>query len=120
MSEAGSEGTGREPTVLVGWDIVEVGLRQAWPFVTFCSPGGRTERRLFIDTDFVVRSAGQSEPTGTTPLARLEPLVMLGVTRVEVSADQLKVCLDDGTRLEISNHDNAETTHAPWWFGTSA
>lgn len=34
---------------LVGWEVLEVGLRQAWPFLTLGSPGDRVERRLFID-----------------------------------------------------------------------
>lgn len=28
---------------LVGWDVLEVGLRQAWPFLTFGSPENRTD-----------------------------------------------------------------------------
>jgi hypothetical protein len=46
---------GDERLVLNGSDVLAVGRRQAWLFVTFASPmAERYERTLWIDTDFIV------------------------------------------------------------------
>jgi hypothetical protein len=105
-----------EPARLVGWHVAEVGVRQAWPFVTFCAPTGEaTEKRLYIDTDFSVRGATGAEITGP-PLNRIESVLMLTVDDVRHGADGLSFRFDDGSALTISAEPNAETTHDVWWF----
>jgi hypothetical protein len=101
---------------LVGWDVLEVGLRQAWPFVTLASPGEREERRLFIDTDFVVTGSGRGEIRGSA-LTRLEPLVALLVRDVRRGSTGLSFSFDDGTSLTIADEPNAETNGDIWWLG---
>jgi hypothetical protein len=50
---------------LVGWDVLEVGVRQAWPFLLLSSPDPeRAERCLYIDTDFCVVEPSVTRPTG--------------------------------------------------------
>src|SRR5712691_4113071 len=51
---------------LKGWDVLAVGQRQAWPFVTFAAPTDeRSERTLWIDTDFAVVDGAGREVAGT-------------------------------------------------------
>src|SRR5437016_5426417 len=68
---------GSEDLALTGWDVLAVGLQQAWPFMTFAAPTDeRTERTLWIDTDFSATDEFGSSVAGS-PFAVLERFVML-------------------------------------------
>lgn len=55
------------PELLAGWFVVEVGRRQAWPFVTLADPQTGNERRIFIDTTFAVVPGTAPSASMTTP-----------------------------------------------------
>jgi hypothetical protein len=105
---------------LVGWDVLEVGRRQAWPFLCLGSPEPeRAERRLFIDTDFCVAAPSGAQIEGSA-LTRLDRLVLLLVTDVRVGGAGLYLRFDDGAELRISGEANATTTHDVWWLGRAS
>ena len=108
---------GGNDLTLRGWDVLVVGQRQAWPFVTFAAPTDeRRERTLWIDTDFAVADAS-GEFTGTA-LSRLEPLILLIVREVTAGNDKLVIEFDDGAYLTVSNVPNAPDSQG-WWIGPS-
>jgi len=104
--------------VLHGWDVLAVGQRQAWPFVTFAAPTDeRSERTRWLDADFAVTDGAGRELAGT-PLARLEPLVLLIVSEVTPGDEELVIVFDDGSALSVSNTPNAPDSQG-WSIGRS-
>lgn len=116
------------PAFLVGYFVVEVGIRQAWPFVAFASHeegADPAEVRLYIDSAFTVRPTG-SPPAGPEhddiqrSLLRLAPVLNLTVREAAMGDDAtLTLRLDGDLRLQISGSPATWTTHDVWWFATS-
>jgi hypothetical protein len=103
---------------LHGWDVLAIGQRQAWPFVTFAAPSDeRTERTLWIDTDFSVADDAGRELSGTA-LARLEPLILTIVREVTAGDDELVIAFNNGLSLSVANAPNAPNSQG-WWIGRS-
>lgn len=106
---------------LAGCVVVEVGERQAWPFVTFADPGGMPpcEARLYLDSSWRVRTA--PGPSGASPasadMSRLLDLNNLTVERARVSeAGDLEVYFAEGPSVIVSGAATADTTGEPWWL----
>lgn len=95
---------------LVGTFVVEVGERQAWPFVTFCNndPTPPVETRLYIDTDYSLAGA-----------ASLGDLMSLEVDTATVEDAALLLTFTGGAMLDISGVANATTSHDVWWLGSA-
>ncbi len=108
-----------DPHDLKGRFVVEVGLRQAWPFLTLCDPrpAYAHEVRLFIDTTFQITS-DRTEYHRDDPNALLFDLNGLTVTSVEVGSDQgLVLGFDDGGQtLSIDGTSADFTTADVWWL----
>lgn len=101
---------------IVGWDVVAVGQRQSWPFITFAAPTeARSERTLWIDTDFTATDSAGGNAAGT-PLARLEPFVALIVRGLALRDDALLIEFDDSSSLSVSNTPNDPSSQG-WWMG---
>jgi hypothetical protein len=101
---------------LVGWDVLTVGRRQAWLFVTFGAPTeARDERTLWIDNPWRIEPGGSGQAT----LADLEPLVTLYVDEVDLGTEELSIRFDDGRRLVIVNAP-AERDSDGWWLGSAS
>ncbi|MEV4253009.1 hypothetical protein AB0J52_07545 [Spirillospora sp. NPDC049652] len=112
-----------DPTALVDRHVVEVGERQAWPFLTFAHPEDEPELRLYIDAEITVEPSPRL-PADLAP--DLEQLVTLSgfncatVASVEVDQnDALILVFDDlsGSRLTVSGKPTATTVGLPWWLG---
>lgn len=103
-----------EPESLTGCHVVEVGLRQAWPFVTFAESAGR-ESRLYIDTVFSVEPAfldvGDDEQRRLLALAEI---LMGTVIAASVSADGALSLAFDGIRLVVRGESAPFTTQDNW------
>jgi hypothetical protein len=107
---------------LRGQFVVEVGVRQAWPFVTFCdnAPTPARETRLYIGTAFRV---GSSPPTFTegdpdSALVQLLELSNRTVTDVAVAADNaLCLVFDDGQSTLAVEAVRREFSDDIWWLG---
>jgi hypothetical protein len=99
------------PAKLVGGFVVEVGSRQAWPFVGFCdnAPTPPVETRLYIDTDYEV-----------VGVDGLPALMGLTVSSAGVGpGESLAIVFAEGAKLVISGDANATTTGDVWWLGRS-
>jgi hypothetical protein len=107
---------------LRGRFVVEVGERQAWPFITLCdnrSPPA-TELRLYIDTAFRLEPGAHVYDDGDTHRAvgGLLDLNNRTVTDVETSeGNDLTLRFDGGERsLRIAGTGAGFTTHDTWWL----
>jgi hypothetical protein len=115
--------------------VVEIGIRQAWPFVTFADTGDgpRPEVRLYIDSRFTVDPpipvADPAGPAGGGAanedderlwLSRPAGLLNLTVHDATEHNTHLIVTFDGNVRLRISGHGAPWTTHDAWWLATSS
>ncbi|MGC4895123.1 hypothetical protein [Micromonospora sp. DT31] len=114
-----------DPHSLVGFLVTEVGVRQAWPFITFTrseESARPSELRLVIDTTCevspppaLVLDLAADDPAAALP-ALLEVL-NLSVASVGL-ADDASLILDfyGGHTLRVSGTAQAWTTHDVWWL----
>ena len=91
---------------LVGCFVVEVGVRQAWPFLTFCdnAPTPSVERRLYIESWIEVVPAAEIVPTDSlrTQWQALYVLNGLTVESIDVQGDSdLHIGFTTGEKLTI-------------------
>lgn len=108
---------------LVGLFVVEVGERQAWPFVQFCDNAPVTPRevRLYIDTRFEFHlHTGEvhryvASDAGPAMLDLLE-LNHLAVTNAAVETSGLCLTFDDGRMLKVAATAEPTTIGDVWWL----
>jgi hypothetical protein len=110
-----------EPDEIDGCFVVEVGERQAWPFVTFCDNRGASSRevRLYLDSSWALDTqdhASGSSYDAQTIVALLD-LNNLTVERARVNdRGDLEISFAGGSRLIASGTATAETVGEPWRF----
>lgn len=106
-----------DPTLLVGRHVVEVGVRQVHPFLTFADPASGREVRMYIDAPLrVLPDARVFQQDDEGLLSALEALNMLTVDAVEAVEGGLQLMLGDDA-LWIDGEPDELTTQVPWWFG---
>ena len=99
---------------LVGWDVLAVGRRQAWLFVTFAAPTpDRQEQTLWIDNPWRVEPR---RVAGEAGLAELDRLVLLFVRSIAQRAGELTIEFEDGPKLSVTS-EPADRDSDGWWFG---
>jgi hypothetical protein len=108
-----------EPQELVGTFVVEIGERQAWPFMTFCDNDAipSREARLYIDTGFTLNGALAWSSGHEPAVVELLPLNSLEVVAVDVNGAELSLTFSDDTRMVVSGVAAEWTTHDVWWLG---
>jgi hypothetical protein len=115
-----------DPRSLVRRFVTEVGVRQAWPFVTFATnedSGRPSELRLYIDTTCEVRPASPQvlDVAGNDPARALNALLEVPnqtVARPNLGGDgSLVLEFEAGNTLYASGIGEAWTTHDVWWLG---
>jgi hypothetical protein len=105
---------------LVGDDVLEVGVRQGWPFLTFgLATPERTEHRLFIDPGFSVAD-GDGKPLGASGLDGLEPLVGHILAEARVGENEATLQFDNGLTLRVGGFPDPDTEGPPVWRGVRA
>ena len=105
---------------LVGCFVVEVGVRQAWPFMGFCD-NRRTrsrEARLYLDApwsiDRVITDDVNADEQWVCTATQLNSATIDGTW---VDADGgLHLATVDGHMLVVSGEPQANTVGEPWWF----
>jgi hypothetical protein len=117
-----SQGVEPELASLIGMQVVEVGVRQAWAFATFEDlEGSAGQVRLFIDTDFEVTTPDGSGSVrgGEEPTSAMQALAgILNLTAVAATATDGELVVDlDGGVLKVSGVPSTWTTHDVWWLG---
>jgi hypothetical protein len=114
-----------DPQTLVGRFVTEVGIRQAWPFLTFHDSSDTSptaELRVYIGTACEVEPNPSctidlpSDDPGSTMPALLEVL-NLTVSSVTVYDADLVLAFDGGPTLLISGTARRWTTGDVWWLG---
>lgn len=105
---------------LAGSFVVEIGVRQAWPFVGFCDnrPARSRETRLYIDAAWSIDAAVvedvEDDERWLLTAARLNGA---NVVEAYVGTDgALNVETDEGHTLVVSGEATASTVGEPWWF----
>ncbi|MEU1426487.1 hypothetical protein ABZ412_05355 [Nocardia sp. NPDC005746] len=115
------------PALLRERFAVEIGIRQAWPYVTFADHrdgASPLEVRLYIDSGFTVISGPAvlvpaDEDDEKLRLLRLAEVLNRTVHDVTVDDDgSLMVSFDDNVCLRVSGHSQSWTTHDVWWLGS--
>ena len=105
------------PEQLRGQQVLEAGVRQAWPFMTLSARESEAETRLYIDTAFAVEPDGQRYDDGDAfrAAAALLDFNTCTVAEVATTADGgLVVTFDDQRVLRIDGVGAAFTTGEPW------
>lgn len=98
--------------------VIEAGVRDAWPFLTLRNATTTSERRLYIDTDAHLESAGERWLSQEDPelVRQLTSLVTLSVSAASVERDSLRLAFASGESLVIAGAGNGKTTQAMWWL----
>jgi hypothetical protein len=109
-----------EANDLQGAFVVEVGVRQAWPFLTFAWPDQDAEYRLYIDTTFRVDDHDLADGDPERAASALLALNNTNVTEVVVGDDaELTLRFDSpvGGVLVVAGTTADFTTGDIWWLG---
>jgi hypothetical protein len=110
-----------EVEALRGQFVVEVGVRQAWPFLVFCdnAPTSPRETRLYIGTTFRVGSSPQSFADGDPDPAvgQLLELNSRTVTDVAVGpGNELRLVFDGGQSTLTVDAIRRDCSNDIWWL----
>jgi hypothetical protein len=106
-------------TELVGSFVVEIGIRQAWPFVGFCDnrPTRSRETRLYIDATWSIDDVVDDVEDDDRRLLTAARLNGVNVVRTYGGTDgSLNVETDRGHTLVVSGEPTARTVGEPWQF----
>lgn len=110
-----------KPEELCGSFVVEVGLRQAWPFVGFGRQDG-SEARLYVGAP--IRLSGQpgdwldeeDDATVLPGLAELNGMIVISAT---VAPDAtLELVFEGGRVMYVTGVPGVHTTGDVWWLST--
>ena len=108
-----------DPRSLKGAAVLEAGVRQVWPFLTFGGPHRDGEARLYIDTTLRLDDEQHVEDDPERAAAALLGLINLIVAEASVDdQSRLTLSFDGGRVLVVSGTPAHFTTHDVWWFGT--
>jgi hypothetical protein len=107
-------------SALVGSFVVEIGIRQAWPFVGFCDnrPARSRETHLYIDAMWSLNGAGADDVDDDERwLLAAADLNGATVAKAYVGTDGvLRLETTEGQVLAVSGEPTAATVGQPWWF----
>lgn len=102
------------PEGLVGWHVVEVGMRQAWPFLAPADPRSGREARTLIDAPVRVSPGTRSMTRGDEGLLPgLNRVKTMIVSSVLTAGDDLELRLEDWV-VWIGGRGYEQTAHSPW------
>lgn len=130
--EVGGEAVTRDPwrsadhdhTDLPGTFVVEIGVRQAWPFIGFCDNRFAVSRelRLYLDAPWRVGDASSGGAADLEAwLTAAEPLNGLTVEAAVVEADgSLHVEFLNGPTLRVPASNVASSAGESWWLTPTA
>ncbi|GAT88428.1 hypothetical protein J2T10_002758 [Paenarthrobacter nicotinovorans] len=105
---------------LAGMFVVEVGTRQAWPFIGFCDDTGNKARefRLYIDARWTMGDKGGDADSHETWMISALETNNRTVSKVQVDAESnLRIDFFNATSLAVSGEPTATTVGDPWWLG---
>lgn len=114
------------PDQLAGCFVVEIGLRQAWPFLGFCDNRSTPpqESRLYLDTEWCIEAASRVQGTAADEATWLTAALTLnGATIAEAHvADDgtLLLTMTDQRSLVASGRPGAAPVGEPWWLSGSS
>jgi hypothetical protein len=106
---------------LQGAFVVEAGVRQVWPFLTFAWPDRDGECRLYIDTTFRVDDQDLADGDPERAASALLALSNENVTAVVVGDDgELTLRFDSSPRrvLVVAGTSADFTRVDIWWLGS--
>jgi hypothetical protein len=105
---------------VVGSFVVEIGFRQAWPFLGLCDnrPTPAQEARLYIDASWAIEGATSTSGSANDDIAWLTAAIPVNgriIETVQVSDDgSLTLTTDIGITMVISGEVGPDTIGEPW------
>lgn len=103
---------------IAGSYVVEIGFRQAWPFLGLCDnrpADGAEEARLYIDAPWSIGAASGVADDDITWLLAAVALNGQTIETARVGDDgSLHLTADSGVTLTVSGEPDANTVGEPW------
>jgi hypothetical protein len=99
---------------VVGSFVVEIGFRQAWPFLGFCDnrPTPAQEARLYIDASWIIEVATSASGRADNDIAWLTAAIALNGRTIDAArvCDDGSLSLTTDTGITWSSQANRERT----------
>ena len=103
---------------LVGTWVVEVGIRQAWPFLVVADASSGAEVRLYLDAPWTLGASSHDATEDTAWLVAAAGPNGQNVVEAQHESDgSLIVTTGEGVSLTVSGRAASYTTGEPWWLG---
>jgi hypothetical protein len=105
---------------IAGSFVVEIGFRQAWPFLGFCDnrPTPAQETRLYIDASWTIEANLSTAGCANDDITWLTVATALNGTTIDTARveDDGSLCLttDSGIALVVSGEPEPQTVGEPW------
>jgi hypothetical protein len=105
---------------LAGSFVVEVGFRQAWPFLGLCDnrPTPAQEARLYIDASWTIEATTSTAGSADDDITWLTAAAALNGTTIETARVEddgsLRLTTDAGITLVVSGEPEPATVGEPW------
>ncbi|WP_433288134.1 DUF6188 family protein [Micromonospora sp. CA-244673] len=105
---------------VVGSFVVEIGFRQAWPFLGLCDnrPTPAQEARLYIDASWTIEVATSARGTADDDIAWLTAAIALNGRTIDTARvyddGSLSLTTDTGITLVVSGEPEPDTTGEAW------
>jgi hypothetical protein len=105
---------------IAGSFVVEIGVRQAWPFVGLCDnrPTPAQEARLYIDASWTIEANTSASGGAEDDIMWLTAAAPLNNTTIDTAwideDGRLHLTTDSGLALAVSGDPEPYTTSEPW------
>jgi hypothetical protein len=105
---------------ITGSFVVEIGVRQAWPFVGLCDnrPTPAQETRLYIDASWTIEATTSTSGGAEDDIIWLTAAAALNNTTIDTAwideDGRLHLTTDSGLTLAVSGKPESYTTGEPW------
>jgi hypothetical protein len=105
---------------IAGSFVVEIGFRQAWPFLGLCDnrPTPAQETRLYIDAFWTIEATPSTAGSANDDITWLTAATALNGTTVDTARVEddgsLRLMTDSGIALVVSGEPEPHTIGEPW------
>lgn len=98
--------------------VVEVGIRQSWPFLVVADASSGAEVRLYLDATWSLGDSSHEASEDTAWLVAAAELNGKNIVDARQGSDgALTLMTSEGARLTVSGQAAHYTVGEPWWLG---